>query len=87
MLTALSVARECHIIENESKVIVAHATLSEDDSNPIVQWVYVDEQQKTLEQSATDQKVGFYNFWRKDKFSRVARQMVNFYRLRIEKFP
>ena len=58
MLTALSVARECHIIEDESKVIVAHVTQSDNSGHkPVIRWVYVDEQDQSVQNFGFDEKV------------------------------
>lgn len=42
VLTALSVARECHMIEHGQDVIILQASVTADDNDATLSWYYAD---------------------------------------------
>ena len=42
VLTALSVARECHMIDHGQDVIILQATITNDETDAILSWYYAD---------------------------------------------
>lgn len=42
VLTALSVARECHMIDHGQDVIILQATVTNDETDAILSWYYAD---------------------------------------------
>ena len=48
MLTALSVARDCHMIEQHSKVVLVHVAPSRNGQPPQLQWTYTEDTRRPV---------------------------------------
>lgn len=54
MLTALSVARECHMVDSNDQVILVQAYQSPENNNmPTLEFVYADEKDRKVEEITT----------------------------------
>ena len=49
MLTALSVARDCQMIDREDKVILVHAVAPNSKEKPSIEWTYAEDHRQILE--------------------------------------
>ena len=57
MLTALSVARDCRMIDDRDKVILAHVVPAIGHQPPRIEWTYAEDQSKPVEEIKADPAV------------------------------